>query len=114
MDAEFVLSDILVFFVSDAISVCCQLSNSPVQFQFYWESSRDIGLFEQLKAANISAHQKNNRRSGLNIFSDSSSPDEGLEGSTLRVDAQRHTFSLLVLRDEAMDQLWCRDREARQ
>lgn len=32
-----------------------------------------------------------------------SGPDEGLEGSTLRVDAQRHSFSLLVLRDEAMD-----------
>lgn len=31
------------------------------------------------------------------------SPDEGLEGSTLRVDAQWHTFSLLVLRDEAVD-----------
>lgn len=35
-----------------------------------------------------------------------SSPDEGLEGSTLRIDAQRHPFALLVLRDEAMDQLW--------
>lgn len=35
-----------------------------------------------------------------------SGPDEGLEGSTLRIDAQRHPFALLVLRDEAMDQLF--------
>lgn len=33
------------------------------------------------------------------------SPDEGLECSALRVDAQRHTLPLLVLRDEAMDKL---------
>lgn len=43
--------------------------------------------------------------------SSSSSPDEGLEGSTLRVDAQRHSFALLVLRNEAMDELWRRDRK---
>ncbi|MEQ2179157.1 hypothetical protein GOODEAATRI_021736 [Goodea atripinnis] len=36
----------------------------------------------------------------------SASPDEGLEGGALRVDAQRNPFALLVLRDEAMDQLW--------
>lgn len=33
-------------------------------------------------------------------------PDEGLEGGALRVDAQRHSFSLLMFRDEAMDQLF--------
>lgn len=40
----------------------------------------------------------------------SSSPDEGLERSALRVDAQRHALPLLVLRDEPMDQLCGGDR----
>lgn len=31
------------------------------------------------------------------------SPDEGLEGGALRVDAQRYSFALLVLRNEAVD-----------
>lgn len=35
-----------------------------------------------------------------------SSPDEGLEGGALGVDAERNPFALLVLRDEAMDQFW--------
>lgn len=39
-----------------------------------------------------------------------SSPDEGLERSALRVDAQRHALPLLVLRDEPMDQLCGGDR----
>lgn len=38
-------------------------------------------------------------------------PDEGLEGSTLGVDAQRDSFALLVLSDEAVDQLWSGDRK---
>lgn len=38
-------------------------------------------------------------------------PDEGLEGSTLGVDAQRDSFALLVLSDEAVDQLWSRGRK---
>lgn len=33
------------------------------------------------------------------------SPDEALEGCTLRVDAQRHSFALLVLSDETVDKL---------
>lgn len=40
------------------------------------------------------------------------SPDEGLEGGALGVDAQRHTLSLLVLADEAMDQLWETGRQS--
>lgn len=33
-------------------------------------------------------------------------PDEALEGCTLRVDAQRHSFALLVFGDETMDELF--------
>ena len=36
----------------------------------------------------------------------SSSPDEGLEGGALWVDAERDSLPLLVLRDEAVDQLY--------
>lgn len=32
-------------------------------------------------------------------------PDEALEGCTLGVDAQRHSFALLVLSDETVDEL---------
>lgn len=32
-------------------------------------------------------------------------PDEGLEGGALGVDAQGDTFALLVLSDEAVDEL---------
>lgn len=79
----------------------CSLSNSP-----------DL-LLPRTQQPFFSSQNK--RGSELDLSdSESSSPDEGLEGSTLRVDAQRHTFSLLVLRDEAMDQLWRRDREAGQ
>lgn len=41
-----------------------------------------------------------------------SRPDEGLEGGTLGVDAQRHSFPLLVLCYEVMDELFALpDRE---
>jgi len=41
-------------------------------------------------------------------------PDEGLERSALGVDAQRHPLALLVLRDEAVDQLCRRDTRSDQ
>lgn len=43
------------------------------------------------------------RRSASWVMKCDNSPDEGLEGSALRVDAQRHPFALLVLRYEAVD-----------
>lgn len=65
--------------------------------------SRPINPF-----SNVAPHEKEEDRSSLLLPGHlggvpCSGPDEGLEGSTLRVDAQRHSFALLVLRDEAMD-----------
>lgn len=67
--------------------------------------SRPINPFSN---SDVAPHEKEEDRSSLLLPGHlggvpCSGPDEGLEGSTLRVDAQRHSFALLVLRDEAMD-----------